>query len=318
MMRTIQIRAASRLHFGLLAPSQGHERRFGGIGVMIESPSVELSLTPVEHFTVEGSGKDRVQKFAESWMSARKQSTLPACRITVHALPPMHAGLGVGTQLGLCVGRLLDEFVGHPVAAPAELARSVSRGARSAVGTYGFFYGGLIAERGKLANEFLAPLQVRMELPSSWRWLLVRPRDHTGLYGTQEQRAFSEMLDPASDHARELSAELEHGLIPAAERQDFTEFSSSLFRFGYRSGLSFGAVQGGAYNGPRLQQIVDQIRHLGIEGVGQSSWGPTIFALCPDEATAESAANQLRRLVSHSDVSVTATCNHGARVHIAP
>jgi beta-ribofuranosylaminobenzene 5'-phosphate synthase len=318
MMGTNQVRAASRLHFGLLAPSEGHERRFGGIGVMIESPSVALSLAPADHFAVEGVGQDRVQEFASIWTAANEQSELPPCRITVRALPPMHTGLGVGSQLGLCVARLLDEFVGRSPAAPDELARSVGRGARSAVGTYGFFYGGLIAERGKLAHELLAPLHARVELPSSWRWLLIRPREHAGLYGTKEQRAFSDMLDPARDRAQELLAEMEGRLLPAARQRDFTEFSASLYRFGYKSGLCFAAVQGGAYNGERLQRIVDQIRDLGIEGVGQSSWGPTIFALCPDEGSAQSVANQLRQSVSDSDVAVTATCNHGARVHSIP
>ena len=117
-MGTIEIRAASRLHFGLLAPSQGHVRRFGGIGVMIETPFVELSLTPADHFTVVGPGRDRVLNFAETWMSASEQVSLPACLITVHALPPLHAGLGVGTQLGLSVGRLLDELLGGPFQVP--------------------------------------------------------------------------------------------------------------------------------------------------------------------------------------------------------
>ena len=52
---------------------------------------------------------------------------------------------------------------------PAELAQSVGRGLRSAVGTYGFVHGGMIAERGKLPGEVISPLDARVVLPEDWR-----------------------------------------------------------------------------------------------------------------------------------------------------
>jgi beta-RFAP synthase len=233
--------------------------------------------------------------------------------MVVESLPRMHAGLGVGTQLGLSVSRLLNEFVRSTPVSPADLAASAGRGQRSAVGTYGFFHGGLIAETGKSA-EPLAPLAAHIRLPESWRWLLVIPHGQEGLHGSEESRVFAKMCDPVSDFAQGLSVEVHERLLPAGRRGDYAEFSASLYRFGHRSGLSFAAVQGGAYNGPRLQQIVERIRELGIKGVGQSSWGPTIFALCPNEDTAQSVANQIRPSVSDADVLITATCNHGACV----
>src|SRR5262245_43321088 len=108
-MRTIQITAGSRLHFGLLAPSAGHLRRFGGVGVMIDSPSTCLSISAATEFSVEGAGADRVREFALRWATSRGDSALPNCRIVVQSLPRMHAGLGVGTQLGLSVARILNE-----------------------------------------------------------------------------------------------------------------------------------------------------------------------------------------------------------------
>ncbi len=314
-MRTIQIAAASRLHFGLLAPNDGCERRFGGVGVMIETPSVRLSVSGSKQFLVEGAGGDRVCEFAARWAASRGDAAPPACRIVIESLPRMHAGLGVGTQLGLCVARTLNEFVGESPASPAELARSVGRGERSAVGTYGFFYGGLIAEQGKSVDDQLAPLDFQLALPDPWRWLLVCPRDGGGLHGNQEQRAFSEMRGHASSSVGELLSEMHDRLLPAARRGDFVGFSASIYRFGYQSGLNFATVQGGAYNGPRLHQIVETIRTLGVEGVGQSSWGPTIFALCPDDSAAHELADRLPQLLADSDVTIAATWNHGARVH---
>ena len=53
------------------------------------------------------------------------------------------------------------------------------------------------------------------------------------------------------------------------------------------AGQCFAHIQGGPYNGPHLAQLVDTIRSLGVRGVGQSSWGPTLFALLPEQAAAE-------------------------------
>jgi predicted sugar kinase len=182
------------------------------------------------------------------------------------------------------------------------------------VGTYGFFQGGLIAELGKSAGDQVAPFDARLALPSAWRWVLVCPRDSGGLHGVSEQQAFAEMRDPTRDVAEQLLAEMHDRLLPAARRGDFAEFSSSLHDFGYQAGSMFALVQGSAYNGPRLQQIVAAIRALGVEGVGQSSWGPTIFALCENDVAARELAERIRPSVPDSDVMIAATCNHGASV----
>ena len=315
-MRRIQITAASRLHFGMLAPGATQGRRFGGAGVMITVPPLCLSVSASICFECVGPGAERVHESAESWRSSRGDPLLPECRIRVESLPPLHTGLGVGTQLGLSVARGLNEFRRVGDTTPAELAASVRRGNRSAVGTYGFFEGGLIAESGKANGEPLARLEARQELPDAWRWLLVCPRNGGGLHGDAEQRAFADLPEGTCDLADDLSSEMRDQLLPAARQADFDKFSASLHRFGYQSGLRFKSVQGGAYNGPRLQRIVATIRALGIEGVGQSSWGPTIFALCPDDSAAQACEDQLRRRLEDIDVTISTTCNQGAQVEI--
>jgi predicted sugar kinase len=80
--------------------------------------------------------------------------------------------------------------------------------------------------------------------------------------------------------------------------------------------MCFESQQGGPYNGPELQERVRLLRRCGVQGVGQSSWGPTIFALCRSQ---EQAAELTTRLADQDgmesiDCWVTATCNHGARV----
>ena len=58
------------------------------------------------------------------------------------------------------------------------------------------------------------------------------------------------------------------------------------------------------------------MRSLGIEGVGQSSWGPTLFALFPDATAAAEFVQQARQDPQGCELEyeVTGADNHGARV----
>jgi beta-RFAP synthase len=324
--RVVSVRSPSRLHFGLLSfGSEG--RQFGGVGVMAERPGVELRITPAPHFETTGIHAGRVRAFAERWgefeaLSATSyrlsKTRMPPCRIEVTASPPEHVGLGVGTQLGLSVAAGLAAFVDRPQRSPLDLAASVGRGKRSAVGTYGFAHGGLIVERGKLPDEPLAPLDFRAEVPPDWRFVLIRPRARSGLSGAAEQHAFDRLPPVPADVTQRLIEELRLELIPAISQGDFRRLSESLYRFGTTAGNCFAARQGGPFNGPELTQLVERIRSLGVVGVGQSSWGPTLFALLSDSQQAAAFTDELQRQSREPlDIVVTPPSNSGALVTVS-
>jgi predicted sugar kinase len=89
-----------------------------------------------------------------------------------------------------------------------------------------------------------------------------------------------------------------------------------LYRYGHLAGECFSACQGGPFNGPGLAELVAHIHNLGFEGVGQSSWGPTLFVVAPDQQAAEDLAARLRdRSVAEPlEVLVAAPNNRGARL----
>ena len=64
--------------------------------------------------------------------------------VRVHRALPSHAGLGSGTQLGLAIARALMELHGADADAQT-LARVMGRAKRSAIGTWTFAGGGLVA-----------------------------------------------------------------------------------------------------------------------------------------------------------------------------
>ncbi len=315
---SVHIVAPSRLHFGLLSVG-GPGRQFGGTGVMIDPPSTMIEVRLSAGFGISGPLVSRVQATVESWMDYHRLKQLPACHITVRQVAPQHAGLGSGTQMGLSIVFALNRLTGRPIDDPVALTRAAGRGRRSAVGTYGFLHGGLIVEQGRLPAESLAAMQMQTALPESWRFVLARPLGETGLSGNVESQAFRDLPNPPTSLRAALSAELQRNLIPAARRGDIESFGESLYRYGRMAGLYFVKTQGGPYNGIRIAALVDELRRRGVAGVGQSSWGPTVFALVSDQEQADRLQAALRHEHPENelDLSVGRVCNAGAQVEEA-
>lgn len=315
-VRRVVVHAASRLHFGLFAWG-GAGRQFGGVGVMVRQPGLSLCAEQASAAMFEGPLASRIAEFCGRWADYRGLARPPALRWRVSEAPPEHVGLGTGTQLGLAVAAALFRLCGERTTTPQELALSVGRGLRSAIGAYGFSLGGLIVEPGKLAGEDLSPLGRRTSIPDAWRFVLVRPAIACGLHGPAERQAFAALPPVPIDVTQRLVDLATLRLAPAAERGDFTEFSSATYHYGILAGGCFTPVQGGPFNGAILASLVERIRALGVIGVGQSSWGPTLFAVLPDEANARQFA---RDLVAQTevplDITITAADNAGARIEV--
>jgi beta-RFAP synthase len=316
MKRVVEIVGASRLHFGLYSFGQLHERQFGGAGAMIEQPHVHIRASPADQFQAAGPLASRVELFAKRWTNFQSFAGLPACRIEVLSAPPEHFGLGVGTQLGLAVATALNAWSDLPAPAPSVMALSVERGLRSAVGTYGFLQGGFIAERGKLPQETLAPLDVRLEIPSEWRFVLVAPKSEQGMHGQHEIQAFATLPAVRDEITTQLISLVREAIVPALATADFPAFSQALYRYCRLAGSAFASIQGGPYNGPILTNIVETMHDWGMEGIGQSSWGPTLFCVVDSLSAAESLVERIRKAFSHLDLylQITPPCNRGVQV----
>lgn len=314
--RVVHVTAPSRLHFGMLSINRTGGRQFGGAGAMIATPGLKMTIRVGDRFEVAGLLADRTERIVRLLGG---DNGLPRCRIEILQAPREHVGLGTGTQLSMAVVAGLNCLVGAPPLDAAELARRVGRGERSAIGLYGFIRGGLLFERGKTSDEEISPLAGREDLPDDWRFVLICPRRLTGLYGEAERQAFA-VLPPVPEVRCATLERLAHEqLLPAAARADFESFSEALYEFGYQAGLSFAARQGGPFAGQRLTSLVALVRKLGIRGVGQSSWGPTLFALCPSQSGAQELIARLVRSTDTEDLDLTISPpdNKGARIEIA-
>jgi predicted sugar kinase len=89
-----------------------------------------------------------------------------------------------------------------------------------------------------------------------------------------------------------------------------------LHEYNARAGEAFATVQGGRYAHAKIAEAVHFARNHGVQGVGQSSWGPAVFAVVGDDEQAEFLAKGYRRHFDlvEADVIVTKARNRGAEV----
>src|SRR5439155_25329369 len=98
--------------------------------------------------------------------------------------------------------------------------------------------------------------------------------------------------------------------------KDFAAFSECLFDFNVRVGEGFSLSQGGRYAHRDAESTIAFLRANGVRGVGQSSWGPTLFAATEDEEAATYWSGRLRDQFwfSGKEVLITQARNCGASV----
>lgn len=322
--RVVELCTPTRLHFGLVSFGSQSRRGFGGIGAMVAPPVLRVRVSSAKQFAVQGPLAERAESVARELVRLGRLPAALPCRIEVLEAPGEHRGLGVGTQVTLAVATTLLRWFDRPTADIGELAVALGRGRRSAIGAHGFVHGGLLVDGGvnerRGAPRQIAPLIARVEVPAAWRFVLLAPRDTQGLSGSDERAAFDRLPPVPDEVAAELCREILLGLLPAAVEADCDAFGESLYRFGRLAGSCYRSVQGGSYGSPCLEALVNRARELGARGVGQSSWGPTLFALLPERAAAELFVERLLRSPEGAQLSalIAAPDNAGAQVIESP
>jgi beta-RFAP synthase len=227
---------------------------------------------------------------------------------------PMHNGLGSGTQLGLAVARGLALLAEEEAVPVAELARRVGRGRRSAVGIYGFGQGGLIVDAGQSTAEQIGALACRLAMPDDWEVLLITPtKGSAGLSGAGEDRAFSRLGSMPRPLTDRLCRIVLTELLPAIQAREFEQFSGALFEYGRLVGEFFAPVQGGTFGDPQTDVVIAKLGSLGIQGSGQTSWGPTVFAFVPSAECGQRVSAELARMIP-IDVRCSRLRNCGATI----
>jgi beta-ribofuranosylaminobenzene 5'-phosphate synthase len=315
----IVITTGARLHFGFFAhrppvpetdPGSSiagslEQTNYGGIGLMIDSPSYVVAASKSDrdrsaYLQADTSGAERVLRIVADYRRACPTERLPPpCAIEVRQAIPSHSGLGSGTQLAMAVAQALALLAGDGQVDAVTLARRAGRGKRSAIGIHGFARGGFLVDGGKRSDDEIGRLVARADFPDDWRWLLVAPIDKsgTGLSGQEEIHVLEQLPRIPLTLTERLCRLALLEMLPAIEARDCDWFGEALYEFGQSVGNYFRPVQGGRYADPRMAALVEWLRAEGVRGVAQTSWGPTIAASCRDA----SGANALKDRVLADD-----------------
>jgi len=197
-----------------------------------------------------------------------------------------------------------------------ELAWLAGRGERSAIGAYGFQLGGLIVEGGKRQADRLSPLLARHAFPEDWRVLLIQPSNLLGPAGSRERQLIADLGAIPQKTTAEMCRLVLLGLLPGVVERDIDAFGDALYDLQQTVGRCFAPAQGGVYAHPLLEQIVDHVRSQGVRGVGQTSWGPTLYAVVASQSEAESLRQSVAAAFALPDdaLAITAADNTGSMV----
>lgn len=290
--------APARLHFGVLDLSGSRGRWFGGIGAAVEAPSLLLEAVPADTVSASGPEADRVAEFARRSLAAHGLAA--GVHVTVRRAIPGHCGLGSGTQLGLAVARAVAALYDLP-GDPLSLAAATGRGARSAIGTWAFAAGGVLVEGGRRRGaEAVAPLLARFEPPPTWRVVVAVPEGRPGLSGDAEAEAFRALPPPPVAEAERVAHAVLLQLLPALAEGDIEAFGAALEEVQRVTGAWFRAAQGGVFAPGPTAELVESLRGWGGLGVGQSSWGPAVYALADGPDASRALAARARQFLGAS------------------
>ncbi len=259
------------------------QRRFGGIGLAIDAPCTQVQISESKNLVIDTENSENVSNFVEKLI---KSFNLPrSFSVQVLQNIPVHAGLGSGTQMALAIGAGLNHLFALDLNA-AEIAAAAMRGRRSGIGIGAFSQGGFLLDAGKQADkqgDKIPAINARYAFPDSWHILLVLDAAHTGVHGAEELAAF-QTLKPAPSSLRTM---LDKHMLPALQRTDLLAFGAHMQELQAYNGDYFAPIQGGRYASKDVAQVLDWLQTNGAPCVGQSSWGPTGFAILESQQRAE-------------------------------
>ncbi len=296
----LRIQGGSRLHFGLFSTrieqGPGGERVYGGLGMMIDGPSWEISAQRASLWSIEGQGCDRFGSLIRM-LGADQAAFCPIAFRILRGLPE-HSGLGSGTQMALGLTQLASSLSGHQMALDA-LCRVSNRGLRSAIGSHGFEKGGFLVDAGHLLGENTPPnpmaslgqMLLRIPFPTQWPIVLCRRTTAPGLSGNKEWKVFEALMKPNPSNVEAIRRDrlcklALLGVLPALQSVDWQSFGEAIGDFNRLAGEPFALWQGGDHR-EGSEDWFGFCRENGIMGVGQSSWGPTLFAICQNQDQAD-------------------------------
>lgn len=273
----VTVKTPARLHLGLIDMNGDLGRLFGGLGVGIDRPNVVVEVKDSKKYLVEGKEVDLANTIVKRFLSTFGADAKVAVKV-VESIPS-HVGLGSGTQLSLALSSALARLFAVKVSVP-ELATVMGRAKRTSVGTTIFQRGGFVVDGGKnQKTNCFPPLIYRQPFPSQWRFVVAVPNSKEGLSNSQENHAFQELDAMSAKDVGQICRLVMLKLLPALAEKDIEAFGDAMTKIQVLTGNHFAQAQGGTFSSVEGAKCVEFMKRMGAYGVGQSSWGPALYAV---------------------------------------
>ena len=311
---SVTVRAPARLHMGFVDLHGGTGRRYGSLGLALDGPFTRVRVSRAAGLTADGPDAGRAARYARVF--AAHFGVAAGVAIAVEEGIAPHAGLGSGTALALAVGTGLARL--HDIdVRTADIAAVLDRGTRSGLGIGLFDHGGFVVDGGSAGDGVPPPIIARHALPADWRVLLVFDAARQGPFGPDERAKFASLLEFPEADAATLCRLVLMCALPGVVQGDLDAFGAAVGRLQARIGDHFADAQGGRFASPGVSAVLQWLGAQGLTAFGQSSWGPTGFAVCPSAAVAARLMADVQRRfgrVYGLDFTVARARNHGADV----
>lgn len=300
-----RVSAPARLHLGFLDLNGDSGRKFGSIGLAINSHYTIVKVQRAEHASVSGQcASDQIIEKAKT-LVARFYGSIGKniavsdqnVAVSIEQLIPAHAGFGSGTQLALTIATALCRL--HDInATTAEIAQQLGRGTRSGIGIATFDLGGFIVDGGNKPDHLTPPpLLAHHQVPSEWRMVLISDPEHKGVHGQQEKKAFTTLAKFPLENSQAICHLCLMQLLPALVEEDIEQFGNAITKIQQLIGDHFAPAQGGRYTSDNVARVLEYALNTGHSGVAQSSWGPTGVVFVDSEMAAKSLIAELTSYV---------------------
>jgi len=301
--RFVSVKSPARLHLGFLDLNAEIGRKFGSIGLAINSHYTQLSVASAEQLSIVGPAlsieaeqriKSLLDRFYQTLGSSIPQ-TQRAVEINLSKRIAEHAGLGSGTQLALTLGRALSHYHKLTITTP-DIASHLGRGKRSGVGIATFDHGGFIVDGGLKAEQSVPPILMQSAFPQPWRIVLIMDNAHQGVHGSTEKQAFKTLPTFPKFNSQAICHLTLMQLLPALKEEDIDAFGLAITKIQALIGDHFAAAQGGGrYTSAAVASCLEFAQKQGHRGIAQSSWGPTGCVFVDGDDNAEALLSALQQ-----------------------
>lgn len=294
-LNSVVIEIKPRLHLTLIGMNKDGYRINGGVGFVVQEPSLKLSfsksdkfaLSDIRNFPFIEQEIIRIKKIIDQ--EKRKIRARCNIRIEIKGKMPTHFGFGSSTAVRLaCLESLY--LLNNCKLKREQLVLSSGRGGTSGIGINAYFEGGLIIDLGRRDKEFIShpsqlsenrkslPLMMqRIEMPE-WEVGICIPNNIPHKSEKEEAEFFRKTCPISPSEVYKTLYDVIYGLYSAVREKDKETFC-----------LAIQSIQQCAWKlserkqyGKKLLSIERKLYKCGAETVGMSSLGPSLFFLAKD------------------------------------